>query len=125
MHWVTRYNRALRRETLDTFGTECIVFAMIDCFVGVFLVFVFFGFFCFFFFEKRVVPKFVGLFEHCRKTAESCQHLSDLVQGQNTKREVTSLRENNIHALSSSQDRLRRLSVRVCVQTGVRLGSKS
>lgn len=44
---------------------------------------------------------------------ESC--LSGLEQGQNTKSEVTNLRENNIHDLSSSQDRIRRLSVRVCV----------
>lgn len=79
----------------------------------------------FFFFKKGIVLTFVGLFEHCRKTAESCQHLSGPVQGQNTKEEVISLRENNIHALSSSQDRLRRLSVRVCAWTGVRLGSKS
>lgn len=86
---------------------------MIGCFGGL-------VFFVVFFFIKRIVPKFVGLFEHCRKTAESCQCLSGLVQGQNTKREFTSLRENNIHDLSSSQDRLRRLSVRVCVQTGVR-----
>lgn len=73
--------------------------------------------------KNKIVPKFVGLIEHCRKTVESC--LSGLEQGQNTKSEVTSLRENNIHDLSSSQDRIRRLSLRVCVWTGVQLGSKS
>lgn len=77
--------------------------------------------FCF----LRIAPQFFHLFGHCRKAAESCQHLHGLVQGQNTKREIASLRENNIPALNSSQHRLRRLSVRMCVQSGVTPGSKS
>lgn len=62
----------------------------------------------------RIAQNFFHLFGHCMKTAESCQHLHVLLQGQNTKREIASLRENNIHALSSSQHRLRKLNVKMC-----------
>lgn len=105
MCWVisTWYKTALRTETLDNFGTKAL------------------GFVCFLKNHSKIFFTYFDIVER----QQSCQHLRGLVQGQNTKREMASLRENNIHALSSSQHRLRRLSVRMCVQSGVTLGSKS